>query len=82
MASPKEILNAWQKVFSGITSDEHRRRAKICMNCPASEHSFLLELVKDELKEIQGLKCGDCGCPLSPKIRSEDICYKWEQDLK
>lgn len=81
MASPSVILKAWKEVLKGRTSEEHKRRATICMNCPAAQHSTLLELVKDELKEIQGLKCLDCGCPLSPKIRSTDICYKWEQDF-
>lgn len=82
MTKPSVILKAWQDVFKGRTSEEHRRRGSICMNCPAAQHSILYDWVKDELKEIQGLKCMDCGCGLSAKIRSTDICYKWEVDTK
>lgn len=78
MASPKVILKAWREVLKGNTSEEHKRRAKICMDCPAHKHSTILELVKDELKEVQGMVCGECSCPLSALIRSEKICYKWE----
>ena len=80
MTKVSVILKSWQEVYKGTTSEEHKRRANICMDCPAAQHSTLLKLVKDELKEIHGLKCMDCGCPLSAKVRSTDICYKWEQD--
>ena len=80
MTKLKVIAKAWAEVFKGNTTEEHKRRAFICYECDMSVHSKLLDLVGDELKEIKGLKCSDCGCPLSPKIRSEDICKKWEQD--
>lgn len=82
MTNPKTILNAWKEVFKNNTSDEHRRRSKICMDCPASKYSTFLNLVKDDLKEIQGMKCMECGCPLSPKIRSTVICHKWKVPTK
>lgn len=82
MTNPKIILKAWKEVSKGTTSEEHRRRSKICMDCPASKFSTFLNLVKDELKEIQGMKCTDCGCPLIAKIRSADICYKWKVPTK
>lgn len=77
MAKPSVILRAWRDVFSGNTSEEHKRRAKICMDCPAAKYSKLLSLIKDELKEVEGMVCDECGCPLVAKTRSSDKCYKW-----
>jgi len=79
MTKAKTILKAWKEVVKGNTTDEHRRRSEICSKCPKAVHSTMLNLVKDELKEIKGFKCLDCGCPLSAKIRSEDVCYKWKK---
>ena len=81
MAKPSVILKAWKEVLKQNTSEEHKRRASICMGCPAHEYSNFLNLVKDELKEVQGMVCGECKCPLVAKIRSTEICYKWVQDL-
>ena len=71
------ILKAWNKVFKGITTDEHKRRAKICKGCDEAIKRPILSLIKDELKEIEGMACGRCKCPLVAKIRSNDICNKW-----
>ena len=75
-------IKAWGKVLSQTTTDEDKRRAKICEQCPMRKYNKYLDFVNDELKEVKGFVCSDCGCPLVAKIRSEDkndICYKWRQ---
>ena len=56
-------------------------RAKICATCPFAEKFGLYSIVVDnKTKQIQGMKCGKCGCNLSAKVRSmEDRCPlgKW-----
>ena len=82
MTNPLIILNAWYEVLKGNTTEEHRRRSKICKSCKHSIHKNFLELIGDELKETKGMVCGLCKCPLSAKIRSTDICDKWKQPTK
>lgn len=57
------------------------KRAAICSVCPAAQKSGVYSIIKDErTKQIQGMKCVDCGCNLSAKVRSEkDFCPrgKW-----
>lgn len=71
------IIKAWMTLFKGITNEEHKRRAIICETCPQRKYSKFLDFVNDELKEVKGFICNDCGCPLSAKIRSNDKCNKW-----
>ena len=73
-------MSAWLKVIKGITTDEHKRRAKICKDCEHAKYKKYIDFVEDELKEIRGYLCDKCGCPLISKIRSTDICKKWEVD--
>lgn len=81
MAGLRTIVKAWSKVVQGLTTDEDKRRSKICANCPHAEHRKLLNLVGDELKETKGMVCNLCGCPLSAKIRSTETCKRWEADI-
>ena len=75
----KNIINGWKNVIikDHEVEDEAKRRAKICSNCEHAKHGTVLKFVKDKLKEVEGLYCGDCKCPLTAKIRSEEICKKW-----
>lgn len=58
-----------------------KNRAAICATCPFAEKFGLYSIVVDnKTKQIQGMKCGKCGCNLSAKVRSmEDQCPlgKW-----
>lgn len=74
MAGIKTITKAWIQVLKGNTTDEHRRRSKICKSCPMAQHRKFLNLVNDELVETKGMICKMCGCPLSAKIRSDETC--------
>lgn len=73
------IIKAWNEVFKGITTKEHKRRAKICKGCNEAIKQPLLDLIKDELKEVEGMICNKCKCPLIAKIRSTKGCplNKW-----
>ena len=82
MAKVKMIIDAWKKVFDELTTDEDVRRSKICGKCPHAKNKRILQLIKDDLIETKGMLCDLCGCPLSAKIRSEDICEKWKQHTK
>lgn len=74
----KIISKAWINVFRKNTTKEHKRRASICETCPLAAYKKYTDFIDDELKDVKGLVCLDCGCPLIAKIRSEDNCYKWE----
>lgn len=57
------------------------KRASICADCPAAEKVGVYSIIVDNrTKNIQGMRCSDCGCNLSAKVRSErDYCPrgKW-----
>ena len=78
MKKPYVIAKAWISVLKGNTTEEHKRRASTCKNCPQAKYSKYIDFVQDELKEVKGLKCTDCGCPLVAKIRSTEICRYWK----
>lgn len=57
------------------------KRAEICAECPAATKTGMYSMIVDNrTKDIQGMKCSDCGCNLSAKVRSvKDHCPrgKW-----
>ena len=80
----KEILSGYTNYFIGGTPTEEgeaKKRAKICSTCPLAKKGIHSAFMPDRsIKEIQGLFCSGCGCPLSPKVRSlESECpeKKW-----
>ncbi|MFL9836955.1 hypothetical protein ABS768_05555 [Flavobacterium sp. ST-75] len=76
-----EILSGWKNFIqkSKVTENTARKRAAMCALCPHATKGKLLVFIKDNLKEIQGTYCNICKCPLSAKVRSNDICpeNKW-----
>lgn len=56
-------------------------RADVCARCPFAVKTGLYSVVKDSRTvTIQGMKCTQCGCNLSAKVRSiSDTCPvgKW-----
>ncbi len=72
------ILKAWIQVAKGFTTKEHKRRASICNLCPSAKYKTYLDFINDELEDVNGFVCTDCGCPLVAKIRSEDKCENWK----
>lgn len=77
----KKILSGWKNFLSKseVTEETARSRAAICTACPNLRHGKLLAFVTDRLTEIEGTYCHLCKCPLSAKVRSNDICpeKKW-----
>jgi len=77
----QQILTGWRSYISKseITERAAKQRAAICSACPEAKYGKLLAFIKDSLKEVEGHYCAQCGCPLSAKIRSNDICpnNKW-----
>lgn len=57
------------------------KRARICSECPSAQKTGVYSVIVDSrTHEIQGMKCADCGCNLSAKVRSvSDSCPqgKW-----
>lgn len=83
MSKLGNILNGWQNFIakSEVTELEAVERAKHCIECVELKEGRLLNLIKDDLKEIEGFYCGVCYCPLSAKLRSKnETCplKKWE----
>ncbi|NDI99559.1 hypothetical protein GWA97_10780 [Flavobacterium sp. LaA7.5] len=77
----KSILSGWKNYLSKseVTEAVAKQRAALCAACPHARQGKLLTFVKDTLKEVEGAYCNRCGCPLSAKVRSNDICpiNKW-----
>ena len=77
----KNILSGWKNYVdkSEVTENLARQRATICASCPHAKQGKLLAFIKDRLTEIEGAYCNICKCPLSAKVRSNDICpeNKW-----
>lgn len=68
----KNIVEGWASLMLGLNSNMAKNRASYCSVCEKAEHGKFEEFVNDELKEIQGMKCGLCRCPLSAKLRSKN----------
>lgn len=76
-----QILSGWKNFLnkSEVTEEVAKKRATICAACPNAKQGKLLAFIKDSLKEVEGAYCSLCSCPLSAKVRSNDICpdSKW-----
>lgn len=71
MGQSYNILEGWARYLGGDATKEENRRASICKECPSAVVGTFEKLLPDfSLKEVRGLKCNECGCPLSTKIRS------------
>ncbi len=73
MSKLKGIINGWSAYLKGEETALAKQRAKVCKKCPYVIMGSYEKLMPDySIKEIQGLKCKKCGCPLSTKLRSEN----------
>jgi len=79
----QRILQGWGNYLFPDAAAEAaaKSRARICASCPAAVYGTYEQLMPDySLKEVEGMKCWVCGCPLSTKLRSlEETCpqKKW-----
>ena len=75
MGTLKDIYNGWKSyiVNDEIDLEVAKLRAKECSSCDKKViGTFEIFLPDYQIKEIQGLKCGVCNCPLSTATRSKD----------
>lgn len=75
MGSLKEIYSGWKSylINDPIAVTLAKERAAICSGCDKVEKGTFEVLLPDfQVKEIQGLKCSVCTCPLSTATRSKD----------
>lgn len=73
MGQISSIYKGWKKYLNGSVTELERSRAYKCKECPEAVVGTYEKLMPDfELEEIKGLKCNQCGCPLSTKLRSKD----------
>ena len=79
MSKMVTIAKAWWRVFTSDLNQRDRDRANICKDCTKAVQKKYLDFINDELKEVKGMVCGECNCPLIAKVRSEDRCplEKW-----
>ncbi len=76
-------VNGWKNYLFPNSRVERitYQRAKICANCNKAVYGSYEKLMKDRtLKMVKGMKCSECGCPLSTKLRSvNETCplKKW-----
>lgn len=80
----KNIIDGWTNLVlpNEVTEELALKRANICATCPFAQMSggVYTIVVDNKTKNIRGMSCGKCGCPLSAKVRStEDVCPlgKW-----
>lgn len=74
------IFKGWTNFLLDVNSDLARERAEQCKDCDSAVIGFHNHWLNDEVKEVKGLKCFECGCPLSAKLRTkEEKCplNKW-----
>lgn len=77
-----DIVRSWNKA-SGDDPEDHTLasiRASICLECPSlTKNNSIINLLISKDNPLQGLKCNECGCPISKKIYSQFGCPidKW-----
>ena len=68
-----QIWKGWKAYLSGDNSEETKRKAAICKECDSAVDGTYEKLMPDfSLKELQGKKCKECGCPLSTLLRQNE----------
>jgi hypothetical protein len=83
MANIKVIVNAAIRTHTKQEiSAREQARYEICRVCPQASSTIYYKVIPDEVfVDIKGKRCKKCGCSLSYKIRSEDVCPigKWSK---
>lgn len=75
----QHIIDGWTNLIieDPVAEEVALTRASICASCPFAQEVGGLSViaVDNRTKQIRGMKCGKCGCPLSAKVRSlNDHC--------
>jgi len=73
MGGITNIIDGWKSYLKKERIDFAKARAEHCKKCHSAIIGTYETLLPDySIKEIQGLKCKECGCPLSTKLRSKN----------
>lgn len=67
------IIQGWKNYLFENEEVEQiaKDRAAICQGCDSAVMGSYEQILPDfSIKEIKGLKCKECGCPLSTKLRA------------
>lgn len=75
----QNIVDGWTNLIlpDQVSEELAVKRANICARCPFAEMSSgtYTIVVDNRTKNIRGMSCGRCGCPLSAKVRAKnDSC--------
>ena len=68
------IIRGWSNYIfeSAEVKSLAQKRAIECAKCPNAVWGLVPQFLEDDVKEIKGLKCALCECPLSTLLRSPD----------
>ena len=82
MSKFRTIINGWTNYINSNPAIElmAMERAKVCGKCEHAKEGMIAQFMDDEVKQIKGLECALCMCPLSTKLRAvEETCLidKW-----
>jgi len=74
MGRISDIYEGWKAytVSDPVAEKIARERATVCAKCPKAIKGSFEVILPDSIKEIKGLKCSECGCPLSTATRSKE----------
>lgn len=73
------MFDGWKNLITGNSKALKlaKKRVSNCLTCTDEDgkdnmiHGPYLKFIADKpLKEVQGFKCKECGCPLAAKLRS------------
>lgn len=73
----EQIKKGWWFYFfkNEKIEEEAKRKAVICQGCDSAVMSVWDEVLPDTtLKEVKGMMCSECSCPLSTLLRSKKSC--------
>ena len=87
LAKLNNILQGWKNyVWESVDiKGMATARAFECAKCDKAVYGMVASLIDDEIKDIKGLKCSLCDCPLSGLLRSPgESCKenKWQARTK
>jgi len=78
------IIAGWTNLMinNPVAEEVAMKRANICAQCPSAQlmGGVSTIIIDNKTTQVRGLKCSECGCPLSAKIRAmNDYCplSKW-----
>ena len=74
MSKLNDIVSGWSNYLweSKEVNEMAKERAVDCSDCEHAIKTKLLSFVDDDVKEIEGMACNLCMCPLSSKLRSPE----------